>query len=156
MASTLYIEYASRFLNFTTYVISCPQDIDDHNIMTNFYSVVWYGAQFATPLRDHRRDPRTQYALIDFNLSMIFDEDASELDCRLPAEAALVSATPFQPSDLWLGEYDYDPFAYDVGCLGNMFRVNFAVSVSLSTMRANHSPCKLGGRPFRPFISPTL
>ncbi|KAI0780199.1 hypothetical protein C8Q74DRAFT_1263737 [Fomes fomentarius] len=102
------------------------RDIDDHNIMTNFYSVVWYGAQFATPLRDHRRDPRTQYALIDFNLSIIFDEDASQLDCRLPAEAALVSATPFQPSDLWLGEYDYDPFAYDVGCLGNMFRVNFA------------------------------
>ena len=40
----------------------------------------------------------------------------------------LIPILSYRPPDLDLGQHDYDPFAYDVGCLGNMFRDNFSVS----------------------------
>lgn len=96
--------------------------------MTNFYSLMEYGERFSSRMQENRRDPRIQYALIDYNLSIMSGQDASEQECRLPADTAWVSALAFPP-DVLRGQYDYDPFAYDVGCLGNIFRFHFVVSI---------------------------
>ena len=37
----------------------------------------------------------------------------------------------YKPLDVWLGESQYKPFAFDVGTLGNLFRVHFWVRTRL-------------------------
>ena len=103
------------------------QDIDFHNIMVNCYTFGPYRDRFIHALGKHRRGPGAFHCLMDFNRSLKFPSGKSLDACRLPGEAALVSATPYQPLDLNLAEHDYDPFAFDVACLGNMFRITYAV-----------------------------
>ncbi len=104
--------------------------------MTNFYSLMEYGERFSSRMQENRRDPWIQYTLIDYNLSIMFGQDATEQECRLPADKAWVSVLAFQPPDVLRGQYDYDLFAYDVGCLGNIFRFHFVVSILLSASEA--------------------
>ena len=99
--------------------------------MINGYSLGVYGNEFQPTLREHRRGAKVLYCLFDFDRSVQFPIDTPYERCRLSADAATVSITPYRPPDLALGEYDYDPFAYDVGCLGNLFRVNFVVGSGL-------------------------
>ncbi len=75
------------------------------------------------------------YCLFDFDFSVQFPPSTPLERCRLLTDV-VVSATPYQPLDFAAGEYDYDPFAFDVGCLGNMFRMHFAVGCG-SLMLAN-------------------
>ncbi|KAI1791563.1 hypothetical protein LXA43DRAFT_889096 [Ganoderma leucocontextum] len=102
------------------------RDIDFHNIMVNYYTFGLYRATFIHALDEHRRGPDALHCLMDFDRSVMFPPGTPIEACRLPADAASVSGTPYQPPDLDLGEHDYDPFAFDVGCLGNMFRISFA------------------------------
>ncbi|RDX44624.1 hypothetical protein OH76DRAFT_1359251 [Lentinus brumalis] len=102
------------------------RDIDEHNIMSNVYSLWGYGPAFGTTLAHHRRTSRVLYCLFDFNLSVQFPQDKPLHVCRLIADPSTMSGTPYGPLDVSLGVYDYNPFAYDVACLGNMFRAQFA------------------------------
>ena len=95
--------------------------------MVNYYIFGLYRETFTNALGEHRRGPGAFHCLMDFDRSLKFPLERPLDACRLPGEAALVSATPYQPLDLNLGEHDYDPFAFDVGCLGNMFRITYAV-----------------------------
>ena len=95
--------------------------------MVNYYTFGLYREKFINALGEHRRGPDALHCLMDFDRSLKFPLERSLDACRLPAEAALVSATPYQPLDLNLAEHDYDPFAFDVGCLGNMFRITYIV-----------------------------
>ncbi len=110
-------------------LLTAPQDIDEHNIMNNIYSLWEYGPEFAPTLAQHRRTSRVLYCLFDFNLSVQFSLDKPLHECRLIADPSTMSGTPYGPLDVSLGVCDYDPFAYDVACLGNMFRAQLAVSV---------------------------
>ena len=95
--------------------------------MVNYYTFGPYATEFIDILGEHRRGPNALHCLMDFDRSLQFPASTPIDACRLPAEAAMVSATPYQPPDLDLAEYDYNPFAFDVGCLGNMFRITYAV-----------------------------
>ena len=103
------------------------QDIDYHNVMVNYYVFGLYKEKFLHVLEEHRRGPDALHCLVDFDRSLKLPLSTPLDACRLPADAAMVSGTPYQPPDLNLAEHDYDPFAYDVGCLGNMFRITYAV-----------------------------
>ena len=78
-------------------------------------------------LAEHRRGPNALHCLVDYDRSLKFPPDTPIGACRLLADEPLVSATPFQRLDLNLAEHDYDPFAFDVGCLGSMFQFYYAV-----------------------------
>ncbi|KAM5542806.1 hypothetical protein V8D89_003767 [Ganoderma adspersum] len=112
------------------------RDIDRHNIMVNFYAFGLYRDKFFDALEKHRRGPDSLHCLVDFDRSLKLPLSTPLDTCRLVADAAMVSATPYQPPDLNLAEHDYNPFAYDVGCLGNMFRINYADIVPIVPMLA--------------------
>ena len=103
------------------------QDIDFHNIMVNYYCFGLRGKKFSHAVEEHRQSPDAVHCLMDFDRSLKLPSDTSLDTCRLPAEAAMVSGTPYRPPDLCLAEHDYNPFAYDVACLGNMFRITYVV-----------------------------
>ncbi|KAM5534035.1 hypothetical protein V8D89_012298 [Ganoderma adspersum] len=112
------------------------RDIDFHNIMVNFYSFGIYRDNFWHALEEHRHGPDALHCLMDFDRSLKLPSSTVLGACRLPAEAAMVSGTPYRPPDLNLAEHDYDPFAYDVGCLGNMFRITYVDLVPIIPMLA--------------------
>ena len=92
-------------------------------------------------LREHRQkgDPDVFYALMDFNQSIQLPADTCLRTCRRPAKESWYGAMAYKPlhSDVCLGEAEYNPFAFDVLMLGNMFRFHFTVS-------RNRSPSSQG------------
>jgi hypothetical protein len=68
-----------------------------------------------------RQDSRLQYALFDFDISIMFNPDSTPAERRLPSEFSWEGGY-HQPYDTSQGELDYDPFAFDVACMGNFFR----------------------------------
>ncbi|PIL33029.1 hypothetical protein GSI_04478 [Ganoderma sinense ZZ0214-1] len=102
------------------------RDIDFHNIMVNYYVFAFDdGDAFYRALEEHRQGPDAYHCLMDFDRSLKLPLSTSLDTCRLSADESMVSGTPYQPPDLNLAEHDYNPFAYDVGCLGNMFRTSY-------------------------------
>ena len=73
-----------------------------------------------------RRDGHLIYGINDFDISIIFPPTATREECRLPS-AHSWSGGQNQPLDTCQGELDYDPFIFDVGCLGVLFCDKFQV-----------------------------
>ena len=84
------------------------------------------------PFRAGNMSLSPQYCLFDFNLSVLFPRDAPLHICRLPADLASCGAPRYHPPDLQQGELDYNPFAFDVGCMGQFFLQCFHVRKSSS------------------------
>ncbi|KAJ3531947.1 hypothetical protein NMY22_g7952 [Coprinellus aureogranulatus] len=57
---------------------------------------------------------------MDFDIAIVFPPEAERSACRLPSEMSYHGSYP-QPDDASQGEPDYDPFAFDVACLGLLF-----------------------------------
>ncbi|RPD78063.1 hypothetical protein L226DRAFT_610063 [Lentinus tigrinus ALCF2SS1-7] len=102
------------------------RDIDEQNIMNNFYSPWDFCSASKSRLIEHRRSSPVLYCLFDFNMSVQFPLETPLHECRLVAETVMFAGTPYSPCDAHYGAYDYDPFAHDVACLGNIFRAQFA------------------------------
>ncbi|KAI0823891.1 hypothetical protein BC628DRAFT_1489800 [Trametes gibbosa] len=87
------------------------RDISESNMLVN-----WYCCSLNTDLcfqrwREHCRSPNVTYALFDLDLSLI-----------LPADTEALAGQPiYQPYDVDQGERHYNPFAFDVACLGNLY-----------------------------------
>ena len=79
-------------------------------------------------LFEHRKGSRVFYALLDFDQSIQLPAEVSVKDCRRPSWEANVGMALYKPDDGLMGEPYYNPFAFDVGTLGNLFRVHFMVS----------------------------
>ncbi|RPD59770.1 hypothetical protein L227DRAFT_502814 [Lentinus tigrinus ALCF2SS1-6] len=105
------------------------RDIDDHNTMNNLYSLWDFSSATRSRLIEHRRTSCVLYCLFDFNMSVQFPLETPLHECRLVAETVMFAGTQYNPCDVHFGAYDYDPFAHDVACLGNMFRAQFATIV---------------------------
>jgi hypothetical protein len=58
--------------------------------------------------KKNRNSSQLVYAIFDFDIAIMFSSSATVAERRLPN----------QPHDTAQGELDYDPFAFDVGCLG--------------------------------------
>lgn len=77
-----------------------------------------------------RTQRRALYALIDFDWSVMFDPTSTPAERRLPCNS-FISGGNFA-YDTAQGELDFDPFAFDVGALGQLFCFKFQVRPSLS------------------------
>lgn len=122
-------------LSSTVFPPECPyrtygyiKDIKLGNILLNHFA-------FHDDLFGHnemriflRKTNQIRYALCDFDWSLVLSPSPSEKPIRLPGE---VSFDIYQekPYDTSQGEPDYDPFAFDIGCLGIFFWDVFFVSL---------------------------
>ena len=64
---------------------------------------------------------------MDFNQSFQLPADTSLRSCRRPFEEARFGALVYKPDDAAWGAAYYNPFAFDVAMLGNLFRFHFSV-----------------------------
>jgi len=77
------------------------------------------------PLRKQQRTQRRAlYVLFDFDWSIMFDRSSTPAERRLPSRNSFISGGNFA-YDIAQGELDYDPFAFDVGALGQLFCFKF-------------------------------
>ena len=105
------------------------QDISDHNILVNCYTPHIDECLAPGPVQEHIRSSRNvAYCLFDFGISFQFPADTDIQKARLPSSESFKGTKIYHPSDTLLGEPYYNPFAFDVACLGNMFLYQFAVS----------------------------
>ncbi|KAI1794200.1 hypothetical protein LXA43DRAFT_1118910 [Ganoderma leucocontextum] len=113
------------------------RDICEHNMAVNCYRLDQDYERLSEDLFDHRKRSDVFYALMDYDQSIHLPEVSSVKHCRRPANEAWVGSAVYKPDDVCLGEPGYNPFAFDVGMLGNMFRVYFSMAVpSVPTLPA--------------------
>jgi hypothetical protein len=114
------------------------QDLSESNILVNYFGDSTWPSQ-----DDYLRDvflsnDKTLYAIFDYNLSVVFPPSTSPRERRLPFEMSFIGLAMNRPYDTAQGEFDYDPFAWDVGCLGIQLRNRFQVSlVFTDTMKTD-------------------
>ncbi|KAI0745683.1 hypothetical protein C8Q76DRAFT_37720 [Earliella scabrosa] len=105
------------------------RDICEYNIVTNCYRLDQDREQLRTDLREHWKRDDVVWALMDYDQSIKHPENVSLNHYRRPADEAWAGAALYRPDDVCLGEPTYNPFAYDVAMLGNLFRVHFSEAV---------------------------
>lgn len=81
-----------------------------------------------------RTEGELKYAIFDFDVSILLPAVVSIKSQRLPHTAAWIGALS-GPPDISQGEYDYNPFAYDVGILGIEFCTRFQVNPLFAIFR---------------------
>ncbi|KIM38156.1 hypothetical protein M413DRAFT_447921 [Hebeloma cylindrosporum] len=98
------------------------RDISEGNILANHFSCSNDCCSFTrTDMRsDLRRADRLDYALNDFDWSLLLPAEASLKDFRIPISGTYPGVYE-KPNEALRGEVDFNPFAYDVGCLGIQF-----------------------------------
>lgn len=96
--------------------------------MVNCYRYDRLSEAFQDDLRRHRKGANVHYALMDYDQSVILPADTDIRTCRRPSAESLYGHDVYKPLDAALGEPTYNPFAFDVGMLGNIFRVHLIVS----------------------------
>jgi hypothetical protein len=116
-------------------VLTAPQDLSYRNILVNYFGDSTWPSQ-----DDHLRDvfiasDQALYAIFDYNLSVIFPGGTPSAARRLPFEKSYCGLVMHRPYDTAQGEFDYDPFAWDVACLGIMLRNRFQVCPGFSCTR---------------------
>lgn len=75
---------------------------------------------------DLQANGHIRYAWFDFGYSILLPATTPLNKCRLPYTGTHYGAWD-GPHDVKQGEYDYNPFAYDVGCVGRSFCAHFQV-----------------------------
>ncbi|KIM38158.1 hypothetical protein M413DRAFT_247120 [Hebeloma cylindrosporum] len=102
------------------------RDVTAGNILANHFSCFQDCESFDR--KDMRADLRKadllNYALNDFDLSMLLPSDACLKTFRLPI-VEIYPGVWDKPHEAIRGEIDFNPFAYDVGCLGIEFAHTF-------------------------------
>ncbi|KAI0630162.1 hypothetical protein C8Q77DRAFT_1136721 [Trametes polyzona] len=113
------------------------RDIHDGNILADWYCYHSFEEDIRQQeFRRHLRSKSISYALYDFNLSLQLPPGTSLKTCRRPACEGFLGMAIYHPDDIYLGQPYYNPFAYDVGCLGFMFVHNLTDAISAVPMLA--------------------
>ncbi|KAF8503080.1 kinase-like domain-containing protein [Gautieria morchelliformis] len=118
-----YMRYWLKGLSFLHKHHIVHRDIKPENILVNHFAAFSH-IEWNEMRRTLRRDGHLAYAIIDFDISIMFPPTATREECRLPSNLSWDGAYD-QPHDTKQGELDYDPFAFDVGCLGILFCERF-------------------------------
>lgn len=84
-----------------------------------------------------RAQGRLAVALFDYDISVIMRPGSRRLPWRFSTEGMLLN----RPMDLEHGEHEYDPFAFDVACLGNLLLTTFTVCVLCLRFEARLTFC---------------
>ncbi|CAL1698414.1 unnamed protein product [Somion occarium] len=90
------------------------RDIRPGNVLVNFYAPgqANYQCFFASK--------HTKFALCDFGCSTMFPSDILPADRVCPAADSECGTFEYHPPDVAEGATVYDPFAYDVACMGGL------------------------------------
>ncbi|KAI0332318.1 hypothetical protein GY45DRAFT_1274190 [Cubamyces sp. BRFM 1775] len=105
------------------------RDIHEVNVLVNWYCLDGNQDSCSERMRAHYRSPSALYALFDFDMALKLPSSTSLKDCRRPAEEAYSGHPEYQPDDVYQGERHYNPFAFDVACLGNLFLHYFVEAI---------------------------
>lgn len=111
--------------------------------------------QFPCNRRSYDKDARIQfrengsirYCVFDFDLAIVVPQTSSP--CLLPIEMANVGSPWHHPTDADEGSY-YDPFKFDVACMGHMF---FLYNVSCCSLSESTWHALRSGRNWQHLIS---
>ncbi|KAF8908494.1 hypothetical protein CPB84DRAFT_1766763 [Gymnopilus junonius] len=111
------------------------KDVAHRNILVNIL----------TSFRDRRdtywtqfrleEEEKSRYALFDFDCSIMLDEETYGENPRLPIHS-VDRGLHIPPYELLLGYPDFDPFKYDVACLGIYFDETFAEYIPTAPLLA--------------------
>lgn len=119
----------SRLPRFYTLVLrrAILQDITEVNMMVNCYKYNKFDDSFGDDLRRHRKSNNIYYALMDYDQSIMLPEDTDIRTCVRPSSEARHGDGTYKLWNGGFGEPTYNPFAFDVGMLGNVFRAHLCV-----------------------------
>ncbi|CAL1698420.1 unnamed protein product [Somion occarium] len=92
------------------------RDIKLDNILVNKY----HSSEISPSLRSFFASKKARFALCDFGLSVKFSPETPPCARVCPASESEWGYFEFHPPDAANGESVYDPFAYDVACLGGL------------------------------------
>ncbi len=95
--------------------------------------------QFRDTLREYRNGINVVYAFMDYDQSIQLPLDVSVKNCRRSSDEACMGSELYKPDDVCLGEPEYNPFAFDVAMLGNLFRVHLSVRLCLFCRTSTHT-----------------
>ncbi|KAI9067547.1 hypothetical protein FKP32DRAFT_1563515 [Trametes sanguinea] len=106
------------------------KDVQESNMVVNCYCPdILYPNLLGAVLPQHRRTGDVHYSLIDFDISLCLPMETSLTAYRRPSWEAYLGTPLYHTQDVDFGERDYNPFAYDVGSLGNFYRIWFWIAV---------------------------
>ncbi|KAI0363265.1 hypothetical protein BV20DRAFT_169915 [Pilatotrama ljubarskyi] len=105
------------------------RDIHETNILVNWYCGDDHHESCARRLSEHTRSRAAAYALFDFDLSLQLPQGTDLRRCHRPALEAFTGKRTYHPADVYQGESHYNPFAFDVACLGNLYLYHFAEAI---------------------------
>ncbi|KAH9855099.1 hypothetical protein C2E23DRAFT_857839 [Lenzites betulinus] len=113
------------------------RDINTSNILIDSGCYHAGCSTFDYPLltKEHRRARDVHYALFDFNAARLLP-DSSLRDCHRPRREAMSVSSMYHPLDVLYGDPTYNPFAFDVASLGNIYVAWFQKIVSIERMLA--------------------
>ena len=111
--------------------VDLPQDICNYNMVINRYRIDQNGELLKENLRQHRVGDDVFYAFMDYDQSIRLPQECSVRHCQRPAHESAFGAMIYKPRDTDQGEPTYNPFAFDVAMLGNVFRFHFWVRLSI-------------------------
>ncbi|KAK7684504.1 hypothetical protein QCA50_012451 [Cerrena zonata] len=95
------------------------RDIHPGNVLVNFYDS---RANFRKSCQSFFATGQAKFVIIDFGLSVIFPPDSDPLSRVCPAWESDCGSPEYHPPDVIdrQSETMYDPFAFDVACMGGM------------------------------------
>ena len=107
------------------------QDVTELNIVVNCYRLDGRLSRLGQTLQPHRRTDNVYYAFMDYDQSIMLPSETCVKTCLRPIAEWQYGSPQYKPPDIAPGQLAYNPFAFDVGMLGNMFRCHFTVSPRL-------------------------
>jgi hypothetical protein len=93
---------------------------DDEALLDNSLTQDPVHRFYPSPRAELRKQGELLYALMDFNISIMVPRDIKKEEYRRHYRDSF-AGSGYYPSDTNQGEFDYNPFACDVGTLGVVF-----------------------------------
>lgn len=114
---------ASRSRSHHRTLTPLSQDFKPANVLINCY----HSSEFCYDFRPFFTTKQARFVLCDFNLSVMFPSDTPLANRLLPVSESEWGSPEYHPPDVANGETVYDPFAYDVACLGGVLCATIGV-----------------------------
>ncbi|CAL1698365.1 unnamed protein product [Somion occarium] len=93
------------------------RDIRLDNVLVNVYGK----DQLMFDYRPFLSSRQADFVLCDFGVSIMFPPDTPQAERMRPVSESELGSYQYHPPDAANGQAMYDPFAYDVACLGGLF-----------------------------------
>ena len=105
------------------------QDIRASNVLVNGYCPEIEDYESMAIVKEHLSSSSAAFCFFDYDLAVQLPKNACLYNTRRPAWEGNRGSPEFHPQDIYLAQPEYNPFAFDVACLGNMFVHYFTVCI---------------------------